>query len=442
MKGLLAGYRAGWLLLAGLSFAPHVAKAQLIMQYFPSDLPGYSPDSTGSVSLRSIIAHRHAGVRVGSFLLRPSASQQVGYNTNILGAPHTGSALLTTAASLSATSDWSRHALGASLSVNNQAYTSLSAANYTDWAAAAGGSVNLGRDVLSLGYSHAVKHLSATDLGNFGIGYPVPYTTDDVRLGYRKNWARFVLIPSASYDYFSFGRSAGTRSTASRDTTSLSHQLEMQMLQGRFEFSQGNALVVILRGSEAQFRAGQNIVPTDYVSGGGFVGVDLRSDSLLQYRLLVGGEHRQFTRGGGRAAQTPTAEADVLWMPDRLDTVTLTGQRGFFDPTSPFARNQIVSLVTLNWDRELRRDLVFHGIVSLSRSDASSSTPGTPTRVQNQTRFNGSLDWQFSRDMKMTLQYSHVSSYSKHGVAAVIANERAKATFTGNIFSFGLSYAR
>ncbi|AQS85218.1 hypothetical protein A0U92_10955 [Acetobacter aceti] len=328
------------------------------------------------------------------------------------------------------------------MSVSNQAYPSVSAANYTDWSAAAGGTLNLRRDTLSLGYAHSVRHLSATDLGNFGIGYPVPYNTDDVRLSYHKSWTRFALIPTASYDKFAFGQSQGSLPTASRDTGALSHQLEMQMLQGRFEISKGNALVTILRGSEAQFNPRSGELSNDYISGGGFTGFDLRADPVLQYRMLVGAETRHFTRDSGRPVTTPTAEAEVLWMPDKLNTVTLTGRRGLFDPTSPFSRNQIMSIVQIRWDRELRKDLYFHGNVAYARTDSRSSVAGARTRQQNQIKFMAGLDWQFTRDLKLTLNYNHTSSYAKHGVPAVLDTGISRATFTGNTITFGVAFAR
>ncbi|WP_173570274.1 outer membrane beta-barrel protein [Acetobacter conturbans] len=442
--------RAAWLscqwlflvmIILGIGYSPR-ANAQLINQYFPSELPGYSSDATGTVSLKEILLNQHPGIPVGAYFLKPAASQQFGYNTNILGAPHTAGPMFITNASLGMNSNWTRHAIGASVSVANQAYPTLAAAGYTDWNASAGGSVDLGRDVASLGYSHAVKHLYATDLGNFGISYPVPYTSDDVRLSYRKNWTRFALIPSAAYDNFSFGNSAGTLPTAARNTALLSHQLETQMLQGRFEVSKGNAIVAILRGSEAQYRTKPGVVPSDYIGGGGFLGIDLRSDPVLQYRAMVGGETRYFTRGGGRPITTPTAELNILWLPNQMNTFTLTGQRGLFDPTSPFSRNQTMSTVSLLWDRELRRDIIFHGDIGLSRTDSRATQANASALQQTQSKFAASIDWLFTRDLKLTVQYSHLSSYMKHGIPAVLATGNSRATFTSNTFTFGISFVR
>ncbi len=428
----------------GSVFFSYEAQAQLIAKYFPNELPGYSADSTGSVAMHQILQNIHPGIPVGEYFIKPAASQSFGYNTNILGAPDTSGATINTSASLGVTSNWRRHAIGASVSVNNTAYPTLSAANQTNWTAAIGGSVNVGKDQISSGYSHYVMHLSATDLGNFGISYPIPYSADDFRVSYRKNWSRLALIPSASYDKFSFGQAGGTSAFAGRDTEALGHQLETQTLQGRFEISKGNALVAILRGTEAQFLAVQGTTPSDYVSGGGFLGLDMRASSVLQYRALVGGETRHFVRSSTRAITTPTAEVDVIWMPDRMSTVTLTGQRGLFDPTSPFSRNQVMSTVRIQVDHELRRNIFIRGFTFMGITDSrpTGSEDDLKTRRQTQFNFGASVNWKINRDFTLSLSYSHTTSYTKNGVTAVLDNGIAHATFTSNTFAVGVSFAR
>ncbi|NHO53350.1 outer membrane beta-barrel protein [Acetobacter estunensis] len=426
------------------------AYAQLITQSFPSELPGYSADSTGIVSLREVLRQPHAGINVGSFIFHPSVSQKVGYNGSILGASHTGGLELDSMAGLGLNSNWSRHSFGVSASVkntaypiNNKYYPSLSEAGYTDWNVAAGGGLNLGHDTLSAGYSHAVKHLSATQLGNFGVGYPVPYAVDDARLSYRKNWTRIALIPSVAYDDFSFGEAAGSIPTAGRNTHSLSHQLETQMLQLRYEISKGNALLGIIRTSEAQFVSVSDGHPADYISGGGFVGLDLRADAVWQYRALIGAETRHFVRGGGRTLTTPTAELEVIWMPDKLDTFTLTGQRGLFDPTSAFSRNQIVSTVQLEEERELLRDVFFSGQVGFARTDSFGASAGSAGHQQVQFRGGAGVDWQFNRDFKLTLKYMYTKSKSKL-TGSEEGNETGigSGTYTNQTVSLGVAFTR
>ncbi|OUJ14399.1 outer membrane beta-barrel protein [Acetobacter sp. DsW_063] len=417
------------------------AKAQLIDRYFPSDLPGYGPDTTGSVVMRQMIENSQPGIPVHDFIVRPKVSQSVGYNANVLATPGTGSAQLDTSASLRVNSDWRRNAAGVSVGVANKAYPSLSQAGYTNWNVGAGGALDIGRDRVSLGYSHSAQHLSATDLGNFGVAYPVPYAVDDLRIGYSKTWGRFSLIPGAAWDDYSFGSAIGPVAYDSRDFHSISHQTESQMLQSRFAISQGDAVVAILRASEAQFVKGSG-TSSNYIDGGGFVGVDLRSDAVLQYRALVGGETRHFTNASTRAIVTPTAEVDVIWTPGRRNTITLTGWRGIFDPTSPFSRNQTASSIRLQFDRELHHDLYLRGFASAAKTVSRSSDADGPDRRQTQFTFGVGVNWKINRDFTASLNYSHMNSYSHYGVAQTTSYGVSRSTYAANAVILSLSFAR
>jgi len=427
---------------AALAITARPAHAQLFTQYFPSDLPGYAPDLSNSVVQRQIMQSIHPGIMVGDFDIRPTASQSFGYTTNILGQPHSGSSQILTSGGLRANSTWGRDALGFSAGVTNTIDPELTEANTTTWSASGGGSVSLGRDALTLGYSHARQYLGATDLGNFGISYPVPYDTNDIRLGLTHNFGRFSITPNAVYDRFDFGQSSGG---PSRNFGTLSHQLESALLTTRFEVSKGNALISIMRATAAQFAANPGGSVDDYADGAGFLGLDLRSDSVIQYRALVGAETRQFTRSNSPGLTTPTAELDVIWTPTQIDTVTITGRRGIFDPTSPFARNQVVSDLRIELDHELHQNMFLRGYAEGARTNSQSLTSAGPTRRQTQFRFGLVGTWILNRSITATLSYTHNSSYTKGGVPEVfdpLYGLTNRSTFTSNTVTFGFSFAR
>lgn len=437
---------SGAVAVLAVVFMPQQAKAQMVGLRFPDTLPGYSPDTSGSVAMREILSNIHPGIPVGDYIIQPNASQSFGYDSNILGAPHTGGADFNTSASVSVRSNWRRHAIGVSAGVQNVAYPTLSQAGYTNWNASAGTSLDVGRDQVSFGYTHSVKYLTATEPGNFGISYPAPYTVNDFRVSYRKNWSRFALIPEASYDKFSFNQGAGTSAFTQRDMKSLGHQLETQGLQGRFEISRGNAVIAVLRGTEAQFVPGASGSQSmDYISGGGFVGLDMRASAVLQYRALVGGETRHFVRSAIPAITTPTTEVEVVWMPDRMNTLTLRGERGLFDPTSPFSQNQVMSTVRVQYNHEFRRYFYVQAYAEMEKSDAHTQ-PGNEIRRrtarQTQFNFNVSANWKINRDFTLSLQYSHYSSYTKHGIASMNALGHGRSTYTGNMIGLEISYVR
>ncbi|NVN11645.1 MULTISPECIES: outer membrane beta-barrel protein [Nguyenibacter] len=414
------------------------AHAQLISQYFPSDLPGYSsPDQADSVVMRQLLSNRPAGIPVGSFILRPSAAVAGGYNTNTLAAPHTASPEFEFDGGLKLNSNWTRNALGVFASVSDRRFPSIPFADYTNWSAGTGGSVALGNDTLALGYTHYQLHLSSMDLGNFGVSRPVPYDANDVRLTYTKLFGRFSLIPAAIYEDYTFGSALG----GGIDTSyaSLSHRLETGSLTSRFELSTGNAAVMILRGSTAQFTNGGE--GNDYADGAGFLGLDLNADSVIRYRLLAGGETRHFTHGPAPAVTTPTFEIDTIWTPRRRDTISIYFYRRILDPASPFARNQTVTDGRVQWDHELRRTVVLRGYAEGGMSQTGRTVAGTASRTQTLFKFGVSANWVINRYVTASLSYSHVNDFSHGGLPPDPLFPTRKSTFASNYVSLGFSFA-
>lgn len=384
--------------LAGVAPAAH---AQLIEQYFPSDIPGYAPDLSGSVVQRMLNQDQSQGVEVGGFIVRPQLSESAGYKNDILGTGNSGSSEVDNAASVKINSDWGRDALGANFSVDNQLYPELPVANQTNWSASVGGALNLGNDTATAAYSHLDLHLNATDLGVAGVVNPVPYTVDNVRLSYLKLLGRFSLTPSFEYRDFRFGQSSGSLSI---NYNTLNHQTESGALATLYEFSPGNSAAAIFRYTQAQF--GEEAT-NNYSDEGGFLGLDFRGDAVIQYRLLGGVESRQFSTGANRTITIPTFQIDSVWTPTLLDTVTLTGFRQLEDPTSPFALNQIVTTGRLELDHELRRDVFLRGNASVGESTAQSNINGLGNDRQTQFQLGASAFWNINRNLRGTISYDY-----------------------------------
>jgi hypothetical protein len=408
------------------------AHAQLIQQYFPSDIPGYSPDLSSSVVVRMLNQDQSQGIEDGDFVIRPQISENTGYRSDILGTPNSGSSELDSNAGVKINSDWGRDAIGGSFTVDNQEYPELPSANFTNWTAGIGGALTLGNDTATIGYSHLALHLNATDLGVSGVVTPVPYSVDDVRLSYLKLLSRFSVTPSFEYENFSFGQSSGALSV--NDNT-LSHQTESEGISTLYELSPGNNANVILRISQSQFKTSPD---NDYVDAGGFVGLDFRGDSVVQYRALGGFESRRFSSGVTRTVNTPTFELDAVWTPTRLDTVTATGFRELDDPTSAFALNQTITTGRLELDHELRANVFLRADAGAGESVSQSSIPGFGADKQRQLSFGVSAFWNINRNMRGTLSYGYTSGVAS-GPNNNTANGSGFANFSSNSISIGIS---
>jgi hypothetical protein len=415
-----------------LWFAADTAQANLIEEFFPSDIPGYQPDFSASVASRMEQQDLSDGVELGDFVIRPDLTESAGYDSNTLGQAKSGSAEIDTNATLQANSDWARNALNVSLNVDNQRYLNVPAASLTNWSASAGGSVSLGNDTATIGYSHLALNLAATSLGAFGVATPVPYTVDDLRASYLKLFGRFSLTPKVEFENYQFGQSGGQDPVSYK---ALSHRVELAGLTGRFESAPGDAVVVILQPSFAQF---SEIPASNYSDIAGFVGLDAQGPRIIQYRALLGFEHRSFADHVTPAVTTPTFQFEAIWTPTEIDTVTATAEHELDDPTSPFARDDDVLDGRVELDHELRQNVFLVGYAAGSRSIARLSIADAGSVRQSQLSAGASAVWNLSRHVSFTTSYGYALNETTGSTAADASIVSTANNFSSNSILIGL----
>jgi hypothetical protein len=309
----------------------------------------------------------------------------------------------------------------------------LPSASYTNWTAAAGGALALGNDTATISFSHLALNLAATDLGVYGVVTPVPYAIDDVRLSYIKLLSRFSVTPSLEFQNFTFGKSTGGIAI---NYNSLDHKTESGMVTIRYELSPGDAAVMIVRTSQAQFET----APSDnYVDQGGFAGLDFRGDSVIQFRTLFGLERRSFRQNATPTVTTPTFELDAVWTPTELDTVTGTATRQQDDPTSPFAHNQIVMNARVELDHELRTNVFLTGYAAGGQSESQSNIPGSGASTQTQLNLGISALWNINRHLRGTLGYGYSKGVASGAPASTTTFGSGYNSFTSHTFLLGIS---
>jgi hypothetical protein len=375
------------------------------------------------------------GVEVGDFVIRPEVSEAAGYNSNLLGQPNTASPSLSTSAGVKINSDWDRDAVGVSANVDENQFFNLPIANYTSWGTAIGGTLTLGNDALSGGYSHQHNFLSAEDLGVTGIVSPVPYSVDDLRVSYYKLFSRFSITPSFEYENFTFGQSQGAEEI---NYNGLNHHTEIGALTGQYAISPGNSVIAILRGTAAQFNPLAGATLNNYTDAAGFLGLDFESGSLIQYRALIGAESRNFTSSNQPTVTTPTFELDAMWEPTEVDTVTGIVSRELNDPASPFASNQTVTMARVQLDHQLRENLFIRGSAEYARSLSPSNTLEYSALNESQVNLGARLLWNVARHLDATLSYGFSNGQSTGGFDASLPSNGG-STFTSNSIILGIS---
>jgi hypothetical protein len=415
-------------IICGATSVSNAAHAQLIQQYFPTDIPGYTARFSPTVTERMIQQQQSPGVQVGDYVIHPNLSENFGYNSNVLATPDSGSAAEETNAALHVNSDWTRDAFAASFDVDDHRFLALPEANFTNWTAGLGGALTLGNDTATLAYSHLGLNLAATDLGVAAIEAPVPYAVNDARLSYLKLFSRFSLTPSFEFENFTFGQSGGATPV---NYDSLNHDIESGALTTRYEFSPGNAAIGTMRVSVAQF----SVAPSsNYTDVQGFVGLDFGGDGVIQYRALAGLEYRKFSHDAVATLDTPTFELDAIWTPTELDTITASGVRKLDDPTSPFAGGSTITDGRVELDHELRTNLFFRTYADAGQSQSEPSLADVASNNQTEFGLGASATWDVNRNLRGTLSYGYQSRLTSDAPASSVGS----GNFSSNTIMLGV----
>ena len=435
-RGLLAG---GAALAAVMLGSAGAARAQpvdryLLDRYFPEGVPGYGAEQGVTVTSRTRPEYESDGVRAGSFIIRPQASESIGYNDNVLGTRQgAGSFVANTEASIGATSDWSRNSLGALLSVDNSQYPSVTSQNQTNWTASLGGTYDIGRDKAVLAGTHISAHESPTDLAAFPFEQPLPFTLDTVHAGYIAQLGRFQVIPGFDYTRirFSDGTVAGiTASQAFRNS-----DIFQGSVQTRYEFAPLRNAVVEVRGSGTNYVnpiAGQ---PSRDSNGFAVLaGLDYVVNGALRYRALVGYEARTFS-APYKNHSAPIAEANVIWTPTGLTTVTGRFVHTIEDVSDISTEGYNYTSARVTVDHELYRNILLRGYVGLQRADYVGFN-------FNQTLYQGGAHatWLLNRNIGLTLSYDITDRQGSKNLPAAATGLVNGGNYVQNLYLLQLRF--
>jgi len=388
------------------------AQAQLLERYYPANVPAYQ-DWFAAVDTSGLgDSYQPNGVRVGSFIIRPSVTEGIGYDSNLTGtATDLASPDIRTDGALSINSDWSRNSFNAALLVDDVRYLDYPNRSYTTWTASTGGTVDYGDDKISLGYAHLNTVTLPTDVGSFGVLAPITGQVDDLRISDTIGPGRFTLVPAVTGDLYSFSTNGGPRSAAAQNL--VNRQVANASLTAGYEFAGGHNLVVILDDSEVGYGSGApGIRPPAYNDVSLLAGLEFRQSALFSYRALVGYETR-FLNGHPKTGDTitgPAAELDVIWTPTVLTSVTGRLVQSLED--EPTATGQGVTQTTgrVTVEHSLRRNVILSASAEYDRV----SFP-TAQGTQSGYAATASARWILTRSLSLSLSYDFTKADDSSG---------------------------
>jgi hypothetical protein len=390
---------SGFLVIALVVCLAGRALAELMTGLFPDGVPGYDADPGVTVETRLHPEQMPLGLPEGAFQFWPRLDESFGYSSNALPGPHKrGSWQALTAPTLAIDSNWSSNAFGAVVSAQDTRMLSLPSQSRTDGTVSAGGRIDIGDDKLTVAAAHVAQHEDRGSLDSIASDRPIAFQVDDVRASYAMTASRWNVVPSvqvANWTYSGTTLLGVPTSQAYRDRV---------VVQGgvtaHYEFAPLRSAVLVVRA------IGQNYTRTpigqpspDSTSYQVLAGFDYDDNSVWRWRLLVGGEIRQFSSPLYPRQTTPIAEAGVGWSPSGMTSVSVTISRDTEDAEQEGVSGLTYTTAHLTVEHEYQRDLLFKGSVGVQRADFFQGGHQTGTTAEL------GVTWVLSRDARLSFTY-------------------------------------
>lgn len=405
-------------------------------RYFPEGVPGYGREIGTTVLSRARPEYDPLGIRVGSFVIHSELTEALGYSDNVYGQQSgTSSLQVDTQGRLRVNSDWGRNSLGGEITFDDRHTPSASTQDRTDWTVSLGGSYDIGRDTLSIAYSHLSLHQDPTDidartafnLPGFFSTQPLPFTLDDFRAGYSINLGRIALVPSIDYQRIRFSNLrvvsigggpvpapvGGTVFGVPLDQSYRDRDIVQAAVTARYEIAPLRNALVIVRDTNTSYISDRASIfgPSRSSNAiGVLAGLDYASSAVWRYRVLVGVEYRDFNSPAYKNRTAPVAEGDVIWQPTGLTTVTGRLARTVEDAADESVSGYEYTSARLGIDHEYLRNVLLSGYVSLQRADYLQSR-------QSETLYGlgAGATYLVNRNLKVALTYDYSNRQADRG---------------------------
>lgn len=389
--------------------------------YFPQGIPGDVEQLGVTVRSRLRPEYDALGIREGAFMIRPVIDEQAGYDSNVNGDPNNGkgSSELQTSAAIAINSNYSRNNVGLTAGVNDTRYWDLPRFSHTDYNASLGGGLDIGRDQLNGTVSYQSANEEPYDIGTNGattiqLNSPLSFSDTDFRVSYNTEFGRFTVSPNVDYQLLRFSQgnfigvpigSAFAYNQKLRDTN---------ILQGgivaRYEFQPQRSAILVVNGNYDHYIRGsnQNIGIVDSTGATILAGLDYQLSGAITLRALGGYQERFFNGNLYGNTGAPIGEADFIWNPTRLTTLTGRYARTIEDATTNTVTGYTYDRLSLVLDHELFRNI----LLQASTNFENASYEGVN---QTQKNYGGGLGatYLINRNVQASVSYQYIEhSYS------------------------------
>jgi hypothetical protein len=168
----------------------------------------------------------------------------------------------------------------------------------------------------------------------------------------------------------------------------------------RYELAPLRDLVVLARATGQDYLHAQpGAAAPNSMSYELLAGIDY-ADSVWRYRLLAGGETRQFSAAVYKPRTAAVVEAGLTWTPTGLTTINAVLLRSIEDAAQEGVAGYTYTAARLGVEHEYRRDVILHGAAGLQHA-AFLNGGGDQTLYA----FRAGATWVLNRNLRVSAAY-------------------------------------
>ena len=309
------------------------------------------------------------GIRAGSFLLYPSLTSNLVFNSNVF-AQSTGEIsdwAATTTPSLVAESNWSRHSLMFELLAHDVRYFNRTSQNFTDVNGRLAGRLDARRDLAIQGSLNLGRHSEPLGSGDApGLAAePVPETAFNAELAINKTFNRVKVTLSGGYGSVNYD-----------DVAAIGGGTLDQDFRDADAYEVGGRVAVAISpdtnifGDVTYTRTkydNPSATLSDSDSYRALAGFEFAPSALVRGQIGAGYTWRGYDAAGIADVASFAYFADVIWNPTQLVTVTIGGEGQIEDTSVVGASGRISRSGHVIVNYEVLRNLIVSPQISVEQ---------------------------------------------------------------------------
>ncbi|MGG5811203.1 outer membrane beta-barrel protein [Falsiroseomonas sp. CW058] len=350
-------------------------------------------------------------MRLGAFRWNAAAELGLGYDDNLFGSRRNrrSDGYSTWLAETGISSDWSRHAVGATARIEQRRYWENTALDWTDYTVGAFGRYDVNADTnVELRYNRVQEHLEtdSIDVQQAGISRPVPYYYDEAQVQGATRFNRIGLTAIGNWRRYRFDDVdlGGTVPAGTPNPGELS-RFDFNSLLGAlglsYEFAPGRFANLIGRFQDIRYdnssQSGRDSKTYEALGG-----LTYDFDGIWQARFALGYRQRDYEQPGLKSLSGPAFEGEVTYQPTLLTTFSLSARRTIEESI----RNNAVSFTRtqaqFNVDHEYLRNVILGLELQLDRREYDQ-----PSQQATDGVAILSARWLINRRFSVVTSYQH-----------------------------------